>query len=454
MELHKRTERLLAFAQDLLRVHNYSELMALTRKEIEATTVFHNVWLQIGDSANPTQMQLVQIDSDINELAHAHATVLNVAADEFYQSVIANPGPTVVADARTDPRTDKDLVELFEARTIICVPLRLFSEPFAILGVGSFGDEGPLPIDVGEVEHLTMLAPLLAVAVSRVMYEQERDEETMQLRSILEASIRYSIVGTDESRLITSWNEGARRNYGYEPDEIIGKPATLLSDPSAAAEAAALFDEADKGLAEASIDRIRRNGAVFKAHVVVTRRSNRAGRHLGYLLMSHDITKEVEAADALRDSIAYNRSLLEANMDPLAAIDSNGIITDVNEATVNAAQVPRTQLIGAELAAFAVDADSIRGLCRRAFEGEALSNIPFTLRLPDGATANYLVGLSPFHNAEGKVVGVLAAGRDVSAILHVVTFDEMVKITAEWLAELNEKLGSLTSRSFPEGGSL
>src|SRR5947209_5720941 len=43
------------------------------------------------------------------------------------------------------------------------------------------------------------------------------------IRNILESSTEYSIIGKDLKGKILLWNEGARRLYGYEPQEVVGK---------------------------------------------------------------------------------------------------------------------------------------------------------------------------------------------------------------------------------------
>ena len=45
--------------------------------------------------------------------------------------------------------------------------------------------------------------------------------------NILESSTEYSIIGMDLEGKILLWNEGARRLYGYEPEEVIGKKPRL-----------------------------------------------------------------------------------------------------------------------------------------------------------------------------------------------------------------------------------
>ena len=41
--------------------------------------------------------------------------------------------------------------------------------------------------------------------------------------NILESSTEYSVIGKDLDGKILLWNEGARRLYGYEPEEVIGR---------------------------------------------------------------------------------------------------------------------------------------------------------------------------------------------------------------------------------------
>ena len=43
------------------------------------------------------------------------------------------------------------------------------------------------------------------------------------IENMLQFSTEFSIIGNDLEGNILLWNEGARRLYGYEPDEVIGK---------------------------------------------------------------------------------------------------------------------------------------------------------------------------------------------------------------------------------------
>src|SRR6266542_1927450 len=52
------------------------------------------------------------------------------------------------------------------------------------------------------------------------------------MANVLEAATEYSIIGKDLDGKILLWNEGARRMYGYEPEEVVGKAnSSILHTP-------------------------------------------------------------------------------------------------------------------------------------------------------------------------------------------------------------------------------
>src|SRR5881409_1276287 len=83
------------------------------------------------------------------------------------------------------------------------------------------------------------------------------------LNSVLESSTEYSIVAKDLEGRILAWNEGARRVYGYEPVDVLGKSAFVLHDPDdvKTGKAQEILDEARKaGKWSGALTRVRKNG--------------------------------------------------------------------------------------------------------------------------------------------------------------------------------------------------
>ena len=250
----------------------------------------------------------------------------------------------------------------------------------------------------------------------RVM--REFSETKNFLDNILQSSTKYSLIGKDLTHNILSWNEGARRNYGYTANEIIGKNSNLLHTPEDIASGSVdrLFELAhDKGLAEAEFQRVRKDGTRFAASVVVTRRDDGSGRPIGYLLMSTDISEKKQAEEQLRSASQYARSLVEASLDPLVTISPEGKITDVNEATVKVTGAPREHLIGTDFSDYFTEPQKARSGYREVFEKGFVTDYPLTIRHQAGRLTDVLYNASVYRDGRGQVLGVFAAARDVTA---------------------------------------
>src|SRR5437762_261909 len=122
--------------------------------------------------------------------------------------------------------------------------------------------------------------------------------------NILESSTEYSIIGKDLDGKILLWNEGARRLYGYEAEEVVGRlNSAVLHTPEdiAAGRPQEVLAAAQRdGKWEGTLIRVRKNGERFTARVVITPRRDRNGRPIGYLLISKNISDEIRLTEELK----------------------------------------------------------------------------------------------------------------------------------------------------------
>jgi len=270
-----------------------------------------------------------------------------------------------------------------------------------------------------------------------------------QLARIVD-SARDAIIGNDLNGLITSWNKSAEKLYGYTADEIIGQNAEVLFPPERRAEFAQLIQKVrhgDEVLAYESecIDKAGRRHQVFWTHSPIV---DNAAAVTGVSTIAHDMTELKCTQEAARDAARYARSLIEASLDPLVTISSDGRITDVNEATVQATGVDRDKLIGSDFSGYFTDPDRARAGYREAFAKGLVKDFPLSLRHRSGTIMEVLYNATVFRGADGIVAGLFAAARDVTerkrdaeeSRKRRVHLDEIVKARTAELAAANATL--------------
>ena len=144
----------------------------------------------------------------------------------------------------------------------------------------------------------------------------------------------YAIFMLDTDGRIASWNAGARRFKGYEPDEIIGQHFSRFytpQDQAAGIPAAALATAQQEGRFEAEGWRVRKDGTHFWANVVIDPIRDTDGRLLGFAKVTRDLTERRAADEALRKSEERFRLLVESVSDyAIYMLDPVGTITSWN----------------------------------------------------------------------------------------------------------------------------
>jgi PAS domain S-box-containing protein len=118
--------------------------------------------------------------------------------------------------------------------------------------------------------------------------------------------------------------------------------------------------------------------------------------------------------DELKSANEYNRSLIEASLDPLVTIGHDGKITDVNRATEKVTGAPREELIGREFSDYFTDPEKAKTGFQRVFMEGSVHDYELEIMHRNGRVVPVLYNASVYRDTAGNIGGVFAAARDIS----------------------------------------
>jgi PAS domain S-box-containing protein len=249
--------------------------------------------------------------------------------------------------------------------------------------------------------------------------ERRRAElRLVQLATIVESS-DDAIISTDCDGLITSWNRGAERIYGYRESEVLGRPETMLAPPGLAGEMAALLERTkrDEHLPPLETVRRRKDGVEIHVSLALAPIRDAEGRVIGASAIGRDITAR-KATEEERNRLA---TAIEQAAETIVITDTSGTIQYVNPAFERVTGYTRREAIGQNprlVKSDRQDPEYIRAMWATLVRGEVWTG-HFTNRTKDGRLYEEEAVISPIRSADGVITNFVAVNRDVTRELQL-----------------------------------
>jgi PAS domain S-box-containing protein len=201
----------------------------------------------------------------------------------------------------------------------------------------------------GSVKHIhTVGHPILNASGDLVQFvgsstditERKRAEEATRLLAAIVESSHDAIVSKSLDGIITSWNEGAERLFGYPAEEAVGQNITLIIPPERRDEERTILGQLARGERVDHFEtvRMRKDGSLLDVSLTISPMKDASGRVVGASKLARDITERKRAEEALRQAQTdlahasrlttmgeFTASLAHEVKQPIAAV-----VTDAN----------------------------------------------------------------------------------------------------------------------------
>jgi hypothetical protein len=281
--------------------------------------------------------------------------------------------------------------------------------------------------------------------------EIEERKQAQQRISQLAAIVEFSddaIIGNTLDGIITSWNKGAEKIYGYTESEMFGKPISLLILPEHAEEMPIIFQKIKEGkhIEHYETVRKRKDMKLIDLSLTISPVLNSEGKIIGVSTTGRDITERKKAEDALRESEWRFREIFNNVIDALYLLevtdDGHFRTIEVNPALERQTGIPRSQSLGKTQEEIVPEdvARIVNGKYHRCVEAGHPIEEEVELDLPTGRHYFHST-LIPARDEKGKVYRIVGISRDITERKHAE--EEILRLNQELEQRVTERTAQL-----------
>ena len=246
--------------------------------------------------------------------------------------------------------------------------------------------------------------------------EHKKAEEKIRSLANIVGSSEDAILTKSLDGIILSWNLGAENVYGYLAEEVLGEDISILESDDLKGETKQLIEMIKQGKTIKHYEtlRLKKDGTVINVSITLSPVFGISGELVAISTIARDVTESKRAEEKIRLANLYNRSLIEASLDPLVTIGYDGKITDVNEATRRITGYSRDELIGTDFMDYFSEPEKAKKGYQEVFKEGVVFDYELEIQNKKGNFTPVLFNASVYKDEYGEIIGVFAAARDIT----------------------------------------
>ena len=249
-----------------------------------------------------------------------------------------------------------------------------------------------------------------------------------------------AIISKTLEGIITSWNKGAERIFGYKPEEAIGHSVTLLIPPGHEDEEPAILSKLRAGerVEHYETIRIHKDGRLLNVSLTVSPIRDATGRIVGASKIARDITDRFHSQRKLDEtSTRLSLALAAARLGDWSWDAKTDVVTLSQTAATIFDISPGRELTWTELRSLlhSDDAERARIAVERALEAHGDYDIEYRVIQKDDSTVWVSAKGRGIYGDQGEILGMLGLVQDITTRKSI---EETLRTQTEALRTLNE----------------
>ncbi|MDQ3286594.1 MAG: PAS domain S-box protein, partial [Actinomycetota bacterium] len=158
----------------------------------------------------------------------------------------------------------------------------------------------------------------------RDITERKQAEEVRARLAAIVQSSEDAIIAKTLDGIITDWNRGAQKIYGYSAQEVLGKPINILVPPDRPNEIPMILERLRRGEAISHYETVRlaKDGRRLDISLTISPIRDSAGKIIGASTIARNITERKRAEKALRESERLYRTVIEQATENIFLVDA------------------------------------------------------------------------------------------------------------------------------------